>query len=135
MIRKRLVVVLASFFTLAVLCASLAVPSASVARLGQHEDQPSGCAGYGSRLGDNAESNLNFLCTSDFSVGSFSKVFVISSSARDLFQNGLLLIAALSQWSSHDIDLALAGDRFKGFSHTYSARKVSTHLFNSVLTL
>lgn len=131
MIRKRLVVVLASFFTLAVLCASLAGPSASVARLGQHEDQRSGCAGYGSPLGDTAESNLDFLCTSDFSVGSFSKVFAISSSARDLFQNGLLLVGALSD----DIALAFEGDRFKGFSHTYSARKVSTHLFNSVLTL
>lgn len=134
-LRKRLVVGLASFFTFAVFCTSFAGPLASAALLAQHENQPSGCAASGSPLGNTATSNFDFFCTTDFSIGSRSEAFAISFSARDVLQNGLFLAQVTSQWSSDDIDFALAGDRLKGFFHTYSAQKVPKHLFNSVLTL
>ena len=130
---KKAVFSFLPFFIFAVLCTSFAGPSSVLAA--QRTDQPSGCAGNASPLGNTSRANLDLLCTSGSSFGSLSGGFPPSSLARDLFKEGLFPVGVLSQWSSDNIALALAGNRLNAFSHTYSAKKVPVHLFNSVLTL
>lgn len=135
-LRKELVTSLVSFFTLAVLCTSLAGPSASAALPGQDKAQPTGCAGtdHGSPLGNTEKPNVDFLCISGSSFGSFSGAFAVSSQAPEhFFKDRLFLIGLVPEGSSHKT--TAVGDGSAVFSFIHPAQKVPTHLFNSVLTL
>jgi hypothetical protein len=121
----KAVLISLSFFLSAVLCASLAGPSAAGVLASQHEDQLRGCA---------AKANLNLLCTSGSPLGSLSGSLAVSSLARDLFKDGFFPIGAFPQRPSDNIDLT-AEKRLKVLSDIHPAQKIRIHLSNSVLTV
>ena len=129
-LRKHLILVLAPFFTFAMLCTSFAEPSAA-ALVAQNEVQSWTCEG--NRSGDTSTPDLHFLCNSGSSLGSIAGAIAVSSQAREDFFKDKLLIGPIPEGLFHKSTAVGSGSTFGSFIH--SARKVSTHLFNSVLTL